>query len=258
MAIKQSVYQLGRAVYHKIQRPFHKEIVDRLRIASPQEKAAAASQASGALADLFFRHQGRIIHKWIHYLEIYERYFAPYRSKPIKFLEIGVYKGGSLELWREYFGESATIFGIDVDPECVNHVTLPNQVRIGSQDDHFFLQQVINEMGVPDIVLDDGSHLGRHQRKSFDVLFPMLKPGALYVIEDLHTSYWRAVFKGGHGRQNTAIGHIKQMIDDMHAWYHHNPTTTTAKTDVGAIHIHDSIVVIEKAHRAQPGHIKVG
>jgi len=50
-------------------------------------------------------------------------------------LEIGVSFGGSLEMWREYFGPEATIFGIDIDPECANRFARPNQVRIGSQDD---------------------------------------------------------------------------------------------------------------------------
>jgi hypothetical protein len=233
-----------------------------LRI-DPQEKDAVASQTGGALAEVFFGHRGSIVHKWIHYLEIYERHFSPYRNTPFKMLEIGVFKGGSLEMWREYFGEAATIYGIDVDPRCAECVTVPNQVRIGSQDDSVFLNKVILEMGTPDIVLDDGSHIGHHQRKSFDVLFPLLNPGGLYVIEDLHTSYWPGSvggghrFAGGYRHQSNAIEHVKQMIDDMHAWYHNNPVTTPAKTDIGAIHMYDSIVVIEKRHRQQPGHIQV-
>jgi hypothetical protein len=236
----------------------HDEIMGRLRIA-PQEKDAVASQTPGALARVFFAHRGRGIHKWVHYLEIYERHFAPYRKTPVKMLEIGVSRGGSLEIWREYFGKDATIFGIDIDPACAGYVTAPNQVRIGSQDDPVFLKKVLHEMGGPDIVLDDGSHIGRHQRKSFDILFPLLKPGGLYVMEDLHTSYWPGrPYAGGHNRDGTAIGHIKQMIDDMHAWYHHSRETTPGKTDVGAIHLYDSIVVIEKKRRLQPGHIQVG
>jgi len=230
--------------------------MDSLRI-DPGEKDVLASLTSGALADTFFRHHGRIVHKWIHYLEIYERHFAPYRNTPVKMLEIGVFKGGSLEMWREYFGESATIFGIDVNPDCAGYATAPNQVRIGSQDDPQFLERVVQEMGLPDIVLDDGSHIGRHQRRSFDVLFPLLKPGSLYVIEDLHTSYWPNEFAGGYRRKGTAIGHIKQMIDDMHAWYHTYPTMTPAKAEIGAIHIYDSIAFIEKKHRQQPGHIQI-
>jgi hypothetical protein len=83
-------------------------------------------------------------------------------------LEIGVFKGGSLELWREYFGPAATIFGVDVNPKCADYVTAPNQVRIGSQDDALFLEKVVLEIGTLDIVLDDDSHIGHHQRRSFE------------------------------------------------------------------------------------------
>lgn len=67
---------------------------------------------------IFWSNEGTIVHKWHHYLPIYERYFAPYKSLKPRFLEIGVSKGGSLSLWREYFGPDAVIFGIDIDPSC--------------------------------------------------------------------------------------------------------------------------------------------
>jgi hypothetical protein len=257
MTIRQLALRGAHAIRFQPPPPNFEEIMDSLRI-DPQKKDVLASQITGTLAETFFKHKGRVVHKWVHYLEIYERYFAQYRNTPVRMLEIGVFKGGSLEMWREYFGEAATIFGIDINPDCAGYVTAPNQVRIGSQDDPLFLKRVMSEMGTPDIVLDDGSHIGRHQRKSFDTLFPLIKAGGLYVIEDLHTSYWPEGFAGGYRRDSTAIGHIKQMIDDMHAWYHNCPATTPAKTDIGAIHIYDSIAFIEKQRRQQPGHIQVG
>jgi hypothetical protein len=257
MTVRELVSQGAYAMRRGRRPPLPEKVMARLQI-DPAEKDAVASQTSGALAEIFFRHSGRIIYKWIHYLGIYERHFSQYRNTSFKMLEIGVFKGGSLEMWRKYFGEAATIFGIDINPECADYVTAPNQVRIGSQDDPEFLNRVVLEMGAPDVVLDDGSHVGHHQRKSFDVLFPLLKPGGLYVIEDLHTSYWPGLTGGGRRwHESSAIGHIKEMIDDMHAWYHNNPVTTPAKTEIGAIHVYDSIVVIEKRHRQQPGHIQV-
>ena len=256
MTIRRLVSQWAHAIQRQRVRPLDEEIMARTRI-DPSDESAAASQAKGDLAKIFFEHRGRMLWKWIHYLEIYERHFAPYRNKPVTMLEIGVFKGGSLEMWREYFGQAAIIFGIDKNPDFAGNVIAPNQVRIGSQDDPMFLQKVISEMGSPDIILDDGSHVGRHQRTSFEILFPRLGPGGLYVLEDLHTSYWPP-FEGGYQRKGTAIEHIKQMIDDMHAWYHHQPLKTPAKTDIGAIHLYDSIVVIEKRHREQPAHLQVG
>ena len=221
------------------------------------ERARLANSASSGLGKTFFAHQGRTVHKWIHYLDIYERHFATYRNTPVKMLEIGVSKGGSLEMWREYFGAGARIFGIDINPECAACATPPNQVRIGSQDDPRFLRSVVNELGVPDIILDDGSHIAKHQSASFDVLFPLLREGGLYVIEDMHTSYWPVPFEGGYRHKGTAIERVKDMIDDMHAWYHNKSTSTPAKEWIGAIHVYDSMVVIEKRKIERPSHIRV-
>lgn len=169
-------------------------------------------------------------------------------------LEIGVNGAGSLDMWREYFGSDATIYGIDINPECAAFDTPQTPVRIGSQDDPDFLQNVVREMGGLDVVLDDGSHKGRHQRKSFEVLFPLLNEGGLYIIEDTHTSYWLR-FGGGMGRRGTAIEFAKRMVDDMHAWYHRRRAKTPAQHEVGSVIFHDSIIVIEKQRRDPPGHI---
>ena len=185
---------------------------------SREEADARRSADPGPLETLFFANQGKLAHKWISYLPFYDEVLAPYRGKPVKMLEIGVFKGGSLELWRKYFGLEATIFGIDIDPDCAAYADPPNQVRIGSQADPEFLRRVVAEMGTPDIILDDGSHVANHQLASFSTLFPLLKPGGLYLIEDMHTSYWPG-HEGGYGRRGTAVELTKTLIDDMHAWH---------------------------------------
>ena len=212
-------------------------------------------QPSGEIARLFFAHRGRPIGKWVHYFEVYDGYLAKYRNKPITMLEIGVSGGGSLELWRHYFGPDARIFGIDIDPECARRVSEPNQVRIGSQDDPKFLAAVISEMGPPDIILDDGSHVAGHQIVSFNTLFPHLKNGGLYIVEDVHTAYWPEFYDLAPWRTRTFIKHVHRLIDDMHGWYHYRSKKTDAMREISAIHVHDSIVVIEKNHRARPNQI---
>ncbi len=225
--------------------------------AESEKSAELAKSVEGDLARIFFSHRGRVVHKWIHYLEAYEHHLSRFRNRPVRMIEIGVSQGGSLEMWRDYFGPDATILGIDIDPECANRVTAPNLVRVGSQDDPEFLRRVVEEMGPPDIILDDGSHVSRHQLASFDTLFPLLSDGGIYAIEDLHTAYWLR-FGGGHGRRNTAIGLVKQMIDDLHGWYHPKPMQTLAKEEVRSIHIYDSIVFVEKRKKLPPIHIQIG
>lgn len=212
-------------------------------------------ESEGDFAHIFFGHEGRAAHKWLHYLDIYDRYISGFRGSNVKFLEIGVDEGGSLEVWRKYLGQQATIFGIDINPACANRVDAPNQCRIGSQDDPSFLHGVVEEMGGVDVVLDDGSHMVPHQVVSFAALFPLLSEGGLYLIEDMHTSYWPGRFRGGLKRNGTAIELVKEMIDDMHRWYHSQRRPSHGS--IGALHIYDSLAVIEKRALRQPGHIKV-
>lgn len=208
------------------------------------------------LAAVFFGPKTRIVDKWLHYLEIYEQHFAKYRGQDIKFLEIGVFKGGSLEMWRSYFGAQSKICGIDIDPACAAYATPGTTVKIGSQADPAFLKSVVAEFGTPDIILDDGSHVAKHQEVSFQTLFPLLAEGGLYIIEDLHTSYWPK-WDGGYRRSGSAIELVKDMVDDLHGWYHDHPTTTPAQHEIGAIHIYDSMVFIEKKRRARPSYIRI-
>jgi len=142
----------------------------------------------GDLAPLFAQHRGEGVDKWHHYLPLYERYLGPWRGRPLRFLEIGVFKGGSLEMWRKYFGPEAVIYGIDIDPTCARFDGRDGQVRIGSQDDRAFLGRVIDEMGGVDVVLDDGSHVMAHLRATLAALFPRLSQGGTYIVEDLHTA----------------------------------------------------------------------
>jgi hypothetical protein len=223
------------------------------------ELADVHTRRDDAVSQLFYSNTGAVVHKWDNYLPVYARHFEPFRGRgDANVLEIGVYRGGSLELWRKYFGRSAMITGIDIDPGCAKYDGLAGAVRIGSQNDLAFLRQVVAERGRPDIVIDDGSHIAKHIRASFDVLFPLLKDGGLYVAEDLHTSYWRS-FGGGLRRRGSFIEHVKRLMDDMHSWYHPR-ASQYADPEMGivAIHVYDSIVVIEKGRKQRPFHVKTG
>ncbi|MEP7173410.1 MAG: class I SAM-dependent methyltransferase [Aestuariivirga sp.] len=211
---------------------------------------------------LFYQYEGeRIIHKWGHYLPIYSRLFAPYqkRTTPLRFLEIGVSKGGSMQLWRSFFGKDAIIYGIDIDPACSAFDDEKARIRIGSQADPEFLASVVKEMGGVDIVLDDGSHVASDQKASFEALFPLLAEGGLYVVEDLHTSYWPRPYNGGYLRAGTFVEFCKYLIDDMHGWYHDKTSIEERPTlDIGCMQVFDSIVAFEKRKTERPFHIKVG
>jgi len=197
------------------------------------------------LGRFFSAAKGRSIDKWHHYFEIYERHFERFRGRAVSVLEIGVQNGGSLAMWRHFFGPQAQLYGIDIDPRCRTLDGESGSVRIGSQDDPRFLEAVVAEMGGLDIVIDDGSHVSAHIRASFQALFPRLSDGGIYLIEDLHCSYWRE-FGGAYRTGRGVIDDFKAMVDDLN--HHHHPFGAPAaiRDQIFALHFYDSVAVIEK------------
>lgn len=246
------------SVVHSVQRSLNGGVLPGYIHDFELSKAEALTRRSptpGPLEELFFKHRGRPAHKWVHYLAVYDQWLAPYRGTDIHMLEVGVNLGGSLELWREYLGPDAVIFGIDIDPEHAENVDAPNQVRIGDQADPKFLDRVVAEMGRLDVVFDDGSHVARHQRATFKHLFPRLVDGGLYGIEDLHTAYWRS-FGGGYRRPGTAMDMISGLMDDMHGWYHGHKPRYVPRDQIESVTVYDSIAMIRKRKVPRPGHYK--
>jgi len=223
----------------------------------------SSPRPSGNYAELLFAHEGRQLHKWLHYCAIYDDLVGPFahgfpasggQRRPVRLLEIGVLHGGSLEVWREYLGAGAVICGIDIDPRCAEASRADLMVRIGSQSDEEFLHSVVAEMGGIDIVVDDGSHIAALQRKSFDVLFPLLSPGGVYIVEDTHTSYFWS-YGGGFRRHGSIVETAKRMVDGLHKWHFRTPIGPRghlASRDVYSIRFYDSVVAFQKAPRGQP------
>ena len=213
-------------------------------------------------------HQGLPFTKSWHYFDFYSRHLADLalesrqgrRAQPLRILEIGVWRGGSLELWRKYFGETAIVFGIDVDKGCAQIPGLNASVRIGSQIDELFLRSVVEEMGGIDIVIDDGSHLCGHVIKSFQVLFPLLAEGGFYFVEDLHTSYWPQ-WQGGLRRAGSSIEFFKDLIDVVNSdSFRSSPfrgERVDCPRDVQSVEFVDSAVLVRKGFRRE-AHILYG
>ena len=228
-----------------------------IRRVDPEDMYA---RADNDMARMFYSHNGHLAHKWDHYHRIYDRHLNRLRGTKVRFLEIGVSHGGSLQVWRRYLGPNAVIFGIDIDHRCSVSDDPPNiNVRIGSQADASFLQSVVTEMGGLDVVIDDGSHVVSHQRSSFETLFPLLSSTGIYIVEDLHTNYWRGEFGGGWKRRSTFIEQMKDLVDDMHRWWHKKPQRLTdAHTMVDGVHFYDSMVVVEKRVKDEPFTVQIG
>lgn len=156
------------------------------------------------------------------YTPHYHNHFRKFKSKRIKLLEIGVggykdpYAGGnSLRLWKKYF-PLGKIFGLDIYEKSALE---ENRIKIfrGSQIDEDFLMEVVERINGLDIIIDDGSHYNTDVIKTFKILFPKLKDGGIYVIEDTQTSYWENY--GGDSRDlknpGTIMNFFKDLIDGL-------------------------------------------
>ena len=217
----------------------------------------------GDLADVFLG--SKDIHKWVHYLPIYESVLKPYRNRPIRMLEIGVFRGGSLAMWKKYLHPESVIVGIDIDPGTVQYDDPGNgiHVRIGAQQDVDFLRRVAEEFGPFEVIIDDGSHISSHMIATFQYLFPnALADGGAYLVEDIHANYWWQ-----HRDTTTTFADFtRNLTHAMHAHYQHLNAekffradgskrrrqfrVPLATTIIDRIEVHDSITVVHRLKRA--------
>lgn len=194
----------------------------------------------------FMGNNDEIIDKWRHYFPVYERHFAPWVDRSVTMLEIGVSKGGSLKMWQRYLGPFATIIGIDIDPRCTRYESPGINVRVGDQSDTEFLAGLIAEFGVPDIVLDDGSHHMTHVRQTFEFLYPQLGKDAVYMVEDLHTGYLEEYGGGTYAESNFFV-YARQGVEQMNKHWSREPVPENPIfADTRAVCMYDSLVVFEK------------
>jgi len=229
----------------------------------------APRQSSGALYEAFLGSGRGDLHKWHHYFDIYERHLGRFRGRAFRFLEIGVFRGGSLHLWRDYFGPEARIVGLDRDPSCARFDGAFGHVRIGDQADAGFLRAVLDEFGPFDAVLDDGGHTAKQQIVSFEVLYPELAADGVYLCEDTHTSYWKNFQDSSEHVSFTELS--LKIANSLTQALHSDPKSfrrygeppdqrvgsveaprVTAVTN--SVSFYDSMIVFEKRLRPEPWH----
>jgi hypothetical protein len=209
----------------------------------------------GFLHRYFLNNASRPLNKWLHYFDIYERHFARFRGKSPTMIEIGVSGGGSLEMWRAYFGEGCKIVGIDINPECKTCEAKDIEVFVGSQDDPATIDAIFAKYPTVDIVLDDGSHLMPHMIASFVAMYHRIAPDGIYAVEDAHTCYW-SEYGGGLRRDGSFMEFVKHKLDEINAAHGRGQIPVSAFTrSTNAVVCYDSMVVFEKrpqGHRQAP------
>lgn len=174
------------------------------------------------------------------YFQVYAELLEQYRNRPITFVEIGILNGGSLFMWREYFGEKARIIGIDLNPLAKRWEEAGFEIHIGSQSNELFWNELFKEIGDVDIVLDDGGHTYEQQIVTAHNCIPHIKDGGLLIVEDTHTSYFK---KFGYPSKYTFIEWIKVLIDNINSRF---PAVKVSdlpyKDSIYSITVYESIV----------------
>lgn len=187
--------------------------------------------------------------KWDNYFEIYERYFRKYVGKNPEVLEIGIAEGGSLELWSKYF-QNGQIWGVDIDQKCLDYKYAQENIHLvfGDQSSADFWDWFMKDRPKFDIIVDDGSHVNDHQILSLIKLFPHLKEGGIYMIEDTHTSYWQQ-WGGGLHKKDTCVEFSKGLVDLLHK-QHVQAEAPQAMVQIfnnlKSVTYYNSVIVLEK------------
>jgi hypothetical protein len=212
------------------------------------------------LEKYFTENTGRLIHKYRHYFEIYDRHFSRYRGSDVRVVEFGVSQGGSLQMWKQYFGPNSKIFGIDINPHCEKLEEEQIKILIGDQEDRRFLRLLKGKVPRIDILIDDGGHTMKQQINTYEELFPHIDENGVYLCEDLATSYWPK-WGGGYRKRGTFIEYSKNFVDYINAWHSVQPRRLAVSQftkSVHSLHYYDGLLVIEKRPIEKPIHTMTG
>jgi len=194
----------------------------------------------------------RVLDKWVHYFPVYTRHLERFRERVVNVLEIGVYRGGGLELLSSYLGPQANLVGLDIDEDAVRAVRGRFPVLLGDQADPDVLRKINNDYGPFDVIIDDGGHTMEQQIVTVETLFPLLNDDGVFIVEDTHTSYW-SEFGGGLHVPGSFVEWTKPRVDDLHSRHHVGIDRRSIwATDVDGIHWYDSVVVLDKKRRFRP------
>jgi SAM-dependent methyltransferase len=184
--------------------------------------------------------EGPGIDKWKHYLPIYERHFEKFKGRDVHVVEIGVFSGGSLGMWRQYFGPNCHVYGVDISEACRVYTAEGIDIFIGDQADPSFWTQFMQVVPQVDIVIDDGGHQAFQQIPTLEALLPHIRPGGVYLCEDVHGEY------------NSYLDYLFGLSRGLHTFFPHRSkhwkgmSPTVFQQAIDSFHFYPFVAVIEK------------
>ena len=198
-----------------------------------------------------FKSSPRYSIKWNNYFDIYNNLFKKFVNKKITFVEVGIGNGGSLFMWRKFFGKKAKIIGIELNPEAKKLEKFGFKISIGDQSDPHFWKSFYKKYGKVDILLDDGGHRNIQQITTFMESYSHVKPNGKIVVEDTHTSFMKKKgFK--NPSKYSFINFSKLIVENMHR---RNPMLdkelNNLSKKIESVFYYDSIVSINFGSKKQ-------
>lgn len=224
----------------------------------------AHTQSLATLSELYARKMGKVSDKWASYLRLYEQEFLFARRNVRSLLEIGVQNGGSLEIWAEYFPSVEKVLGCDINPRCAALQFSDPRIRltVGDATSPTTVAEVLRDVGSLDVVIEDGSHIPRDVIAAFQLYWPKIRPGGVFIAEDLSCDYFPG-HEGSITRKDTANCFFAQLvhlinhehwagvvpIESLFAHFKFNIPFTPAEWvgTIASISFHNSVVIVRKA-----------
>ena len=205
------------------------------------DKEPAFKRNAGRLQSYFDSHRdGRGIVKWMHYFDVYERHLEKFVGRKVHIAEVGVFSGGSMQMWHSYFGADCVVYGIDIREECKAYEDERTKIFIGDQGDRTFWKNFRSNVPPIDIFIDDGSHLTEDQIITFEEILPHMRPGGVYICEDVH------------GSQNRFSGYMQGLSAQLNAMVKDGPElspviATEFQRAIQSVHLYPFLTIIEKS-----------
>lgn len=183
------------------------------------------------------RVEGHGVWKWDHYHDIYHRHLQRFIGREVHVVEVGVYSGGSLDMWRSYFGEGCRIYGVDIEDACHAYEDERTQIFIGDQADRGFWRDVRSRVPRIDVLIDDGGHEREQQTVTLEEMLPHLSPGGVFLCED--------VFGEQQGFNDFVHGLVNSLCR-MGPYTSQGVAPSAFQADVASVHTYPFVTVVEK------------
>lgn len=152
--------------------------------------------------------------KYDSYFDAYDELLSKYRGTEITLVEVGVFNGGSLFMWREYLGPKARIIGIDLNPSAKMWEEHGFEIHIGDQASEEFWREFFKKVGSVDVFIDDGGHTNLQQIATVHCAVEHIRDGGLLIVEDVHTSYFREF---GNPWSRSFVNFASRIVDGVNS-----------------------------------------